>query len=307
MLFLIANPVVREAFFPAGSHPVVVEPAKPGDEGAIRSIADRHEPPLAAALVQRWWRSAPDSFFAVRDVEGATVGFSCVLEQRMVTQRMADEDPVMHRWREHLRSDPMPKGNTALFHRWWLGRDRGEAPSLVQAATWLDLKRLYMQMRPALRRVYGVVRALDTYFPTFHQLGFQPLPGDPVEIQGVANYCAVLDFGSASVDGWLTWLAASELGIEQEGILDVEQRQLVLDGRRVPLRKLEFEVIQYLLERDGRPVSRTDLLRDVWGYDFAGSSNVVDVVVRSLRRKLGDRASMIETVRNVGYRLREDR
>jgi DNA-binding response OmpR family regulator len=285
----------------------VIEPAKAVDEEAIRSIAARHEPPGAAALVDHWWQVAPDSFYSVRDAEGTVVGFSCVLEQRMITQRMTDQDPVMRRWREHLRSEPIPKGQAVLFHRWWLGRDRGEVPSPVQAATWLDLKRLYMEMRPALRRVYGVVRALDTYYSTFQQLGFQPLPGDPVPIDGVANYCAVLDFGSASVDGWLTWLAASELGIEQEGILDVEQRELVLDGRRVALRKLEFEVMGYLLERDGKPASRADLLRDVWGYDFAGSSNVVDVVVRSLRGKLGDRASLIQTVRGVGYRLRTDR
>ena len=47
------------------------------------------------------------------------------------------------------------------------------------------------------------------------------------------------------------------------------------------------------------------LLRDVWGYDWDGGSNVVDVVVSALRRKLGDRADTLETVRGVGYRFRE--
>jgi DNA-binding response OmpR family regulator len=45
------------------------------------------------------------------------------------------------------------------------------------------------------------------------------------------------------------------------------------------------------------------LLADVWGYDYDGGSNVVDVVVRSLRKKLGERAALIEAVRGTGYRL----
>ena len=50
-------------------------------------------------------------------------------------------------------------------------------------------------------------------------------------------------------------------------------------------------------------MERAALLRDVWGYDWTGGSNVVEVVVSSLRRKLGDDAGTIETVRGVGYRL----
>lgn len=306
MLYLIENPVVREAFFPAGSHPVTVEPARPEDAEPIAAIARLHEPPAAAGLVEEWWRRAPEAFFAVRDGQDTVVGFSCVLTPRMVTQQLVRQDPVAGRWWEHLRAEPIPKGQTVLFHRWWLSRDLGEARSPVQAATWLDLKRLYMELRPHLRRVYGVVRALDSYFPTFRKLGFEPLPGDPVEIDGVPNYCAVLDFGPASVDGWLTCLAASELGVEDEGVLDVEQRELVLDSGRVPLTTLEFEVMRYLSEREGKPVPRADLLRDVWGYDFQGTSNVVDVVVRSLRKKLGQRAGTIETVRSIGYRFRRE-
>ena len=49
---------------------------------------------------------------------------------------------------------------------------------------------------------------------------------------------------------------------------------------------------------------RETLLREVWGYDWAGGSNVVEAVVSSLRRKLGPRAFALETVRGVGYRLR---
>jgi DNA-binding response OmpR family regulator len=50
-------------------------------------------------------------------------------------------------------------------------------------------------------------------------------------------------------------------------------------------------------------VSRAALLRDVWGYEEASGSNVIEVIVRSLRRKLGAQASAIETVRGLGYRF----
>jgi DNA-binding response OmpR family regulator len=93
------------------------------------------------------------------------------------------------------------------------------------------------------------------------------------------------------------------LQIEDDSILDLVQHQLVLDGRRVDLTKLEFEVISYLYQRKGTVVERSELLRDVWGYDYAGGSNVIEANVRSLRRKLGDHAGSIETVRGLGYRF----
>ena len=86
-------------------------------------------------------------------------------------------------------------------------------------------------------------------------------------------------------------------------MLDVGQRQLVVDGRRVHLTRLELGVFRALFERPGRIVERADLLREVWGYHDGGGSNVLEAVVRSLRRKLDHRADMIETVRGVGYRF----
>jgi len=63
------------------------------------------------------------------------------------------------------------------------------------------------------------------------------------------------------------------------------------------------ERVSYLHQRRGSVVERSALLRDVWGYDYAGGSNVIEANVRSLRRKLGDRAGSIETVRGLGYRF----
>ena len=174
----------------------------------------------------------------------------------------------------------------------------------MQAAAWLDIKRVYMELRPELRRIYTTVRDLATYAPMVTPLGFVPLP-EAVRLDGVAYHSAVLDFGPSSVDGWLARLAARELLIEEDSILDPVERQLVLDGRRVDLTRLEFEVLNYLLQREGKVVERGALLRDVWGFTHVGS-NVVEAVIRTLRKKLGTRAPMIETVRSLGYRLRLD-
>ena len=75
-------------------------------------------------------------------------------------------------------------------------------------------------------------------------------------------------------------------------------------NRHVPLTELEFEVMNYLNAHTGKVASRIALESEVWGYDYHGGSNVVDAVVKSLRKKLGERASLIETVHGRGYRLR---
>jgi DNA-binding response OmpR family regulator len=180
-------------------------------------------------------------------------------------------------------------------------------PSPVQAACWLDIKRVYMELRPVLRRVYMTVCDLLTYAPSAQGLGLVPIDRAHVEIDGVMYHTAMLDMGPGSVDGWLTRLAATELGVEEDGVLDVGARELSVGGHRIGLTKLEFGVMHYLCQREGRAVSRADLIESVWGYDYHGGSNVVDVVVRSLRNKLAERASVLQTVRGAGYRYRGSR
>jgi DNA-binding response OmpR family regulator len=84
--------------------------------------------------------------------------------------------------------------------------------------------------------------------------------------------------------------------------LDLARRQARLDDRVIDLSDREFKLLHHLLERAGEVVSRERLLSEVWGYHFDPCSNVVDVCVRRLRKKLGP-ASPIETVRHAGYRL----
>jgi transcriptional regulator/AAA ATPase-like protein len=303
LLYILENPIVREAFFPTTEHLFSAEAARPDDGEAIVEIARRHMPPASASVMATWWRLAPEAFRVVRDRLEKVVGFCIVSDIERVSHRLVEADPILARCWDHLWRHPVPRGQRVLLNRAWLSREFGEAPSPVQAASWLDTKRIFMEMRPTLRRIYSIVHDVATYGPMVGSLGFELLPGDPIEFDGVPYYAAQNDFGPSSIDGWLARLVGAELEIEDDSILDLVQHQLVLDGRRVDLTKLEFDVITYLHERRGRVVERAALLRDVWGYEYTGGSNVIEANVRSLRRKLGDRAGSIETVRGLGYRF----
>ena len=85
-------------------------------------------------------------------------------------------------------------------------------------------------------------------------------------------------------------------------VLDLARRQARIGELVTDLSDREFRLLQHLLLHAGEVISRERLLADVWGYGFDPGSNVVDVCVRRLRRKLGP-DSPIETVRHAGYRL----
>lgn len=304
-LYLIENPVVREAFFPSTEHLYFVESARSEDAAAISSITDRHEPPAAAALLRTWWERIPERFSVIRGPDGEVAGFFLMFEPNHVAHAWLEADPVTRRWREHLRRERVPAGQRVLFFRRFLSLEHGEAPSPVQAAAWLDVKRIYMELRPSLRRLYCTLVDVEPYAPAIQGLGFVPLPEAGIEIDGVPYGSALLDFGPGSVDGWLSWLVESELSGEELLFLDREQRQLVIAGRRIDLSRLEYGVLECLREREGAVLSREELLLHVWGTEYTGGSNVVEAVVRTLRRKLGEHAALVETVRGVGYRLVE--
>lgn len=304
MLYLTENPVAREAFFPSGAQALAVEPAHPEDRSEVVEIVRRHEGPEARRWIEHWWDRLPSSFHVVRDGAHELVGFYCMFDPRAAEPADLVRDPLTAAWVRNLRREHISPKLSVLFIRRWLGRQEGEAPSTVQAACWLDIKRTYMEMRPGLRRVYLPVIDLPTYAPVAIELGFRPLEEAFCKLDGEVYHTAMLDFGPASVDGWLARIVAAELGVQEGGILDVRARQLVLGERRVDLTPLEFELLSYLCENEGRACSRARLLEKVWGHEHLGASNVVDAVVRGLRKKLGDRSQLIEAVRGVGYRFR---
>jgi DNA-binding response OmpR family regulator len=89
-----------------------------------------------------------------------------------------------------------------------------------------------------------------------------------------------------------------------ELVVDPVSYQVRLRGRLLDLTYKEFELLRFLASRPGRVSTRSQLLQEVWGYDFFGGTRTVDVHVRRLRAKLGpEYESMITTVRGVGYKL----
>lgn len=92
--------------------------------------------------------------------------------------------------------------------------------------------------------------------------------------------------------------------LSSQGItLSPSRREVVVDGNEIKLTLREFDLLEYLMRKPGIVFSREALLQSVWGWDFDGGSRTVDVHVQTLRQKLGDHASCIETVRGVGYRF----
>jgi len=87
--------------------------------------------------------------------------------------------------------------------------------------------------------------------------------------------------------------------------LDPGSRKVTREGKEVPLTLKEFGLLEYFMRHPNQVVNREDLLNHLWDFNYAGFSNVVDVHVKNLRRKLsdGDRGELLETVRGIGYRL----
>ena len=86
--------------------------------------------------------------------------------------------------------------------------------------------------------------------------------------------------------------------------LNLESHSVKADGQRISLTYKEFELLRLLMSHANKVYSRDQLYEAVWGMDFVGETRTVDMHIRTLRQKLGTYGSLIETVRNVGYLLR---
>lgn len=90
-------------------------------------------------------------------------------------------------------------------------------------------------------------------------------------------------------------------------MLDLGTRQAFRNGRVIDLTMKEFDLLKFLMENSREVLTREQILENVWGYDFVGESNVIEVYIRYLRLKIEDEGEkrLIQTVRGVGYVLRE--
>jgi DNA-binding response OmpR family regulator len=109
-------------------------------------------------------------------------------------------------------------------------------------------------------------------------------------------------------------LRRSRAKLEESNLLELADlsinlltREVIKQGEQIELTKTEYDLLEYLLKNKGIVLTREQILDHVWGYDFAGDSNVLDVYIRYLRTKIEYpfKIKLIHTVRGVGYILKE--
>lgn len=87
-------------------------------------------------------------------------------------------------------------------------------------------------------------------------------------------------------------------------VIDRQRMEIYIDGEEVDLTVTEWKLLMELIDAKGQVLSRDFLLTKVWGYDFEGYARTVDTHIRRLRKKLGQYANIIKTIRGVGYKLK---
>lgn len=97
---------------------------------------------------------------------------------------------------------------------------------------------------------------------------------------------------------------AEPVRLQAGGIcIDVASHEVRVNGNAIELTPKEFALLRFMMTRRNRVLTRDYLLQEVWGYDFTGETRTVDVHIRRLREKLGERGRLIETVHGVGYKF----
>ena len=95
--------------------------------------------------------------------------------------------------------------------------------------------------------------------------------------------------------------------LKMDGLtLDESQHTVTIDGQRVVLTYKEYELLRLFLSHPGMAFSREQLLQTVWNTDYAVETRTVDMHIRTLRQKLGDAGTHIQTIRSVGYRWEDN-
>lgn len=90
--------------------------------------------------------------------------------------------------------------------------------------------------------------------------------------------------------------------------MNLKSREVIVDKRKIELTPKEFDLVCFLLQNKGNVMSREEIVRNVWRFDFMGDTNIVDVYIRYVRKKIDSsmQDSIIHTVRGVGYCIREN-
>ena len=124
------------------------------------------------------------------------------------------------------------------------------------------------------------------------------------ELPGAHAFVAELYARMRQLDWRTATFGTDEILKIDDLVVDIAGYEARLAGRRIELTHQEFELLRFLGQHRGRVFTREALLERAWGYRYAGGTRTVDIHVRRVRAKLGEAGSIIETVRNVGYKMR---
>lgn len=304
LIYLTDHSGIRDAFYSPEVELYYGEQAKVGDQDTIFRIIAKYEGPEAARALEYWWTHAPEIFYVVKDGNHQIIYFYIVFNPREMAEDLMQKDPLIAAWLEHLSKHPVPEDQDVLFFRRSLAEGTGEIP-LEWAGVgicWLEMVWTFLN-NPRLRKLYIPFRHSNTTELT--PLDYQEVPELSILLDRQTYRTYIHDFGPNLVFGFFKELVTS-IGKRGEAdcLLDLKAHQLVLHGKGIKLTPLEFGVMKHLNTHVHRAIPREELIREVWGYEEAIGSNVVDSIVRSLRKKLGELAPEIETVSGVGYKFR---
>jgi Transcriptional regulatory protein, C terminal len=294
LLHLLEQPALRNAFFPPEEEAPPVEPAGAHDFDQIFAIAELRDGPDERARIEILAQRLPHRFSVARGSEGEVSAFYLFARQDDPHSALGAVDPLFAAWQAHLAANPVE--GEVLFIRQMLARASGAHPA-SRTACILDLKRHYLE-RPRMARIYCCAFPDDREL--LHRLGFRPLEHPHT---GVLD-TMVLEVPGGDMIEWVSALVdAGPRGMAHGDDLDFarDRREIAMGGRAIELTPLEAQVLAELIDHAPAVVRREDLIERIWRRAYVGS-NVVDTVVRTLRKKLGPRRDCIQTVPKAGYR-----
>jgi Transcriptional regulatory protein, C terminal len=297
LLHLLEQPALRYAFFPPEEEAPPVEPAGADDFDQIFAIAELRDGADERACIEVWAQRLPHRFSVARGPEGEVLAFYLFARQDDPHSGLGVIDALFAAWQAHLAANPVE--GEVLFIRQMLTRANGAHPA-GRTACILDLKRHYLE-RPQMARIYCCAFPDDREL--LHRLGFRPLE----QPQAGMPDTMVLEVPGGDMIEWVSALVdAGTRGMAQGDNLDFarDRREIAVRGRAIELTPLEAQVLGELIDHAPAVVRREDLIERIWRRAYVGS-NVVDTVVRTLRKKLGPRRNCIQTVPKAGYRYVE--
>jgi DNA-binding CsgD family transcriptional regulator len=213
LLHLVQNPVIRDAFSspPDGQHNI--DAARSTDWPAIAELVTSIDGDESATWLDAWWVHHPQAFRVLRSTDGHVAGVAVVAPFDTISEGSRAADGVVERIADHLRQRPLQPDERALVVRRVITTAAGETPSREYASLIVDLKRSYLELRPALVRVYAAGRDQSLNAAVLEPMGFRPVPGESMD-DATEMHVWALDFGPGSVDAWLAHHVAIETSIQ---------------------------------------------------------------------------------------------